>query len=181
MKLNKIEEIIVIPEKVEAKIEGGVVNITGPKGENKRNLFNPKIKIELEGKNIKLSAKKPTKREKTMIGTFKAHVKNMIKGVLEGYVYTLKICASHFPITTTVEKEEFIVKNFLGEKIPRKLKLRPGITVKVEGEVVTVESIDKELAGQTAADIEKLTKRVGFDKRIFQDGIYLTNKGGKEI
>ncbi len=105
----------------------------------------------------------------------------MLHGVLEEYVYKLKICASHFPIITTVNGDEFVVKNFLGEKIPRKLKLRQGVRVKVEGEEVTVESADKELAGQTAADIENLTKRTGFDKRVFQDGIYLTSKGGKKL
>ena len=51
----------------------------------------------------------------------------------------------------------------------------------MDGENITVESADKELAGQTAADIETLTKRPGFDKRIFQDGIWMVSKGGKEL
>ena len=54
-------------------------------------------------------------------------------------------------------------------------------TNKVEGEIVTVNHCDIEVAGQTAADIEQLTRRPGFDPRIFQDGIYITKKDGKNI
>jgi large subunit ribosomal protein L6 len=53
--------------------------------------------------------------------------------------------------------------------------------VKVEGDIVLVESCDKELAGQTAADIEQLTRISNRDKRIFQDGIWLTERFGKHI
>ena len=55
------------------------------------------------------------------------------------------------------------------------------MSVKVEAKDVIVESVDKELAGETAASIEELTKRPGFDKRIFQDGIYIYYKDGKGI
>jgi large subunit ribosomal protein L6 len=44
-----------------------------------------------------------------------------------------------------------------------------------------VEGIDKELTSQTAALIEKLTRRPGFDKRIFQDGIFMIEKDGKPL
>ena len=53
--------------------------------------------------------------------------------------------------------------------------------MKVEGDNVSVESPDKELAGTTASDIEQLTRRPNFDTRIFQDGIFITSKAGKEI
>ena len=46
----------------------------------------------------------------------------------------------------------------------------------MEGNLIYVESCDKELAGQVAADIEQTTRRPGFDRRIFQDGIYIIEK-----
>ncbi|MBS3165081.1 hypothetical protein J4439_06645 [Candidatus Woesearchaeota archaeon] len=61
------------------------------------------------------------------------------------------------------------------------LKLRQGVQVKVEGSDIRVESVSRELAGQTAASIEQLTRRPGFDNRIFQDGIYIVEKSGKEV
>ena len=76
---------------------------------------------------------------------------------------------------------KLIIKNFLGEKFPRILKLKEGVDVKIEGDKINVQSSSKELAGTTASDIEKITRRPNFDTRIFQDGIYITNKDGKEI
>ena len=73
------------------------------------------------------------------------------------------------------------IKNFIGEKVPRTLKIRPGASVKINGDEIVVEAINKEIAGQTAGSIEKLTKRPGFDKRIFQDGIYIVEKDGKRL
>jgi large subunit ribosomal protein L6 len=116
-----------------------------------------------------------------MMQTFKAHIKNLIRGVMEGHLYKLKICSGHFPMSVSVSGEEFIIKNFMGENVPRTLKLKENVSVKVEGDQVIVESIDKEKAGQTAADIEQLTRVTNKDLRIFQDGIYITFKDGKEI
>ncbi len=181
MKLDKIEERIVLPEGIEVKVEGNRITVKGPKGEVKRKLVYPRIRIEIKDKNFVLSASKPTKREEAMIGTFKAHIKNMLEGAKEGYSYKLKICASHFPMMVSVSGDEFVVKNLLGEKVPRKLKIKEGAIVKVEGDLVIVESIEKEKAGQVAADIEQLTKRTKYDRRIFQDGIYIIEKAGKKV
>lgn len=176
-----IQEKIEFPKEIEINIVEGIFQVKGPKGEVSKKLLHPKIICEIKENTVLLFAKKATKREKTMIGTFKAHIRNMIKGVSEGHIYKSKICSGHFPMNVSISGDEFIVKNFMGETIPRKLKLRKGVDVKIEGNDVVIESIDKELAGQTASSIEKLTKRPGFDKRIFQDGIYVYIKDGKEL
>ena len=53
--------------------------------------------------------------------------------------------------------------------------------MKLNGEMISVTGINKEIVSQAAADIEQLTRRVGFDRRIFQDGIYIVEKDGKVI
>lgn len=183
MKRKPIGEDIELPQDVEARIEDSIVSIKGAKGEVSRKLLHPLIRISPEQNKIRLEAKKNTKRERKMVGTFKAHIKNMIKGVTQGHVYKMKICSGHFPMSVSVVKDEFIVKNFFGERTPRRLKLKSGVSVKVDGDIITIESLDKELAGQTAGSIEELCKkkRSKFDKRIFQDGIFIINKNGKEI
>lgn len=181
MKVKLMENAIDVPEGVEIKIENSIINVKGAKGEVSRALKDPKIKIELKENKVVLSSKNATKREKTMIGTFKSHINNLIKGVMDGVVYKLKICSGHFPMTVGVENNSLVVKNLFGERVPRVLQIREGASVKIEEEIITVEGIDKELVGQTAANIEKLCKITNRDRRIYQDGIYITEKNGKAI
>ncbi|MBU2496888.1 MAG: 50S ribosomal protein L6 [Nanoarchaeota archaeon] len=137
-----------------------------------------KLKLELDGKKLLIKALKGTKREKKLAGTIRGKISNMIKGVIEGFTYKLQIASSHFPMRVEVDKTKGIitVKNYLGERIPRKAKILPDVEIKIENDIITVFSKRKEAAGQTAANIEKTTKAGSRDKRIFQDGIYLTEK-----
>ena len=178
---KRIEKEIEIPENADIKVNGLTITVKGPKGEVKRLFDRRDIKFESDGKSIIIKAEKNTKREKKVVGSINAHIKNMIKGALEGYTYHLKVCSGHFPVTVTVKGDELIIKNFLGEKVPRVVKIKKGAEVKVDGMMLTVKSPDKELAGQVSADIEAITRRTGFDTRIFQDGIYIINKSGKDI
>ena len=116
-----------------------------------------------------------------MVGTAKAHIKNMIKGVTEGHVYKMKICSGHFPMTVTVTGQELLIKNFFGEKFPRRIKFDNSVKVKVDGQEVVIESPNKDAASHCAAAIEQITKRSNFDRRVFMDGIYITHKDGKEL
>ena len=176
-----IKEKLAILEGVEVKLDNGLFEITSSKGTVKRRFTGKNVELRLENKTIILESKNATKREKKLIKTFKAHLKNMIKGVLEGFTYKLKICASHFPMNVSVSGEELIVKNFLGEKIPRTLKIKTETKIKIDGQEVIVEGNNKELVGQQAASIEQLCRITNRDRRIFQDGIFIIEKAGKKI
>ncbi len=180
MRLDITQEIN-IPEGIEISKEAHLIKVKGPMGEVSKKLAGPKVEITADKNSVKISSKKATKREKKLIYTFKAHINNMIKGVTEPFVYKLKICPGHFPMNVSIEKDVFIIKNFFGEKTPRKLKIKPNVKVKIDGKDVYVEGIDKELTSQTAASIETLTRIKNRDRRIFQDGIYIVSKAGKEI
>lgn len=172
---------IEIPEGVEANIDGRVFSVKGPEGENKREFNIRKFDFKKKDNKIIIGSKKATKMHKKMINTITSHVKNMIKGVQENFEYKLKIAFSHFPMTVNVEGNKATIKNFLGEKIPREIKILNGAEVSVDNDIITVKSADKETAGQTAANFETGTKIKGKDQRIFQDGIYITEKAGEEI
>ena len=178
---EKIDYEIELGEGIQASLDNNILTLKGKKGETQRNFNNPLIQLKIDGNKIKLSSKRLTKREKKLAGTFKAHIKNMINGVNEGHIYKLKICSSHFPMNASINDSELIVKNFFGEKSPRTLKIKPGVTAKIEGSEIVIESTNKELAGQAAADIEQLTRITNKDRRIFQDGIYIIEKDGKKI
>tara|TARA_Y100000310_G_scaffold342247_1_gene444604 strand:- start:20248 stop:20817 length:570 start_codon:yes stop_codon:yes gene_type:complete len=172
---------IKLQDKVSTQLEGDVLTLKGTKGEAKREFSNKNITIEHKDGAIILTASKSNKVNKKVIKSYASHVRNMMDGCLEAHKYMLKICSGHFPMNVVVSNNELIVKNFLGEKVPRTLKLKPGADVKVEGDNITVESPVKEIAGQVSADIELLTRRTGYDARIFQDGLWIIMKDNKEI
>ncbi|MBT4539664.1 50S ribosomal protein L6 [Candidatus Woesearchaeota archaeon] len=176
-----LQKEIVLSDGVTASLNDSVLTVKGPKGEVSRNFLHPKVAVNVSEGKILLLALKATRREKTVTGSFVAHIKNMIKGVQEHHLYKLKICSGHFPMNVAVKGQELVVKNFLGESVPRRCELNPAVQVKINGTEIVVTSPDKELAGLVAARIELLCRITNRDRRIFQDGIYLTEKAGKII
>ncbi|MBW3019209.1 50S ribosomal protein L6 [Candidatus Woesearchaeota archaeon] len=171
-----IKEELVLPEGITASLSDGVLTVKGPKGEVSRSLLHPKIDVSLKGNTLTLFCERGTKREKNIMFTFVAHINNMIKGVQEPFVFKLKVCSGHFPMTVAYKNDQFEVKNFLGEKYPRIIKIKKGADVKISGQDIVVTSVDLELAGGIASDIEGMTKKGTRDTRRFQDGIYITEK-----
>lgn len=176
-----MREVVSLPESIVASLTGGVLTLKGPKGTVSKKLEQPNVSVGLEGNAVSIFSGRRTKKEKKVLGSLMAHTLNMVKGVTEGHLYRLKACFTHFPITVTVTGDQLVVKNFLGEKVPRKLTVPAGVNVKVEGSDLVVESADKEAAGKTAALMEQMTRRTCYDTRVFGDGIYITIRNGKEV
>jgi large subunit ribosomal protein L6 len=167
-------EEIEIPENVKAEINGNVVIVKGPKGEIKRDFTHArKITIKLEDNKIIVEKYFPSKEEKALVGTIAGHIRNLIKGVTEGFKYKMKIVYSHFPINVKVKGNYVYIENFIGEKYPRKAKIIGKVNINVTGNEIIIEGIDIEEVSQTAANIEHATKIVGKDPRVFLDGIYV--------
>jgi len=178
---KKIIREIEIPKGVDAEIDGNILTIKSKERENKKKFNINKLIFEKKENKIIIKNEKATKSEKKMINTIASHINNMVKGVQEKFEYKLKIVFSHFPISVDIKGNIITIKNFLGEKKPRTLKIIDNVEVKVEGDVIRVISHDKEFAGQMAANFEKTTKIRMKDRRVFQDGIFITNKAGREI
>ncbi len=165
-----------MPEGVSAKYENNELTITGPKGEISRKLRYPRVHIKVENNKIIIETKILTKREKRIIFTYRAHINNIIKGVTEGFEYKLSVVYAKFPMSVEVKGNEFIVKNLLGEKVPRIVKLPQDVKVEVKSKDITVSGIDKERVGQVAALLEQSTRITHFDRRVIQDGIFIVEK-----
>ena len=177
-----LRQEIEIPEGIEGIIEGKEIILKKGSDELKRKLSSL-IDTKIEGNKIILEVKNVKKNHKKMFGTMKAHIKNMVNGLTEKFKYKLEIANVHFPMTVKLDdaKNELIINNFLGEKIDRRIKLVPGVDVKVNKEFIEIEGIDKEKTGQCAANIEKGAKPKNKDRRIFQDGIYIIEKPGRKF
>ncbi len=79
-------------------------------------------------------------------------------------------------MTLKIDGSRLLINNFLGEKTARIAKILPEVVIEIKGQKITITSANKDAAGQTAANVEKATKIRNRDRRVFQDGIYITEK-----
>jgi large subunit ribosomal protein L6 len=170
------EKQVEIPEGVEAVQEGASITVKGPKGELSRDFRHPKVRMELKGSKVKFISDDDRKKTVALLGTFSAHVRNMVGGVTSGWESRLKAVYSHFPMKLAVEGDAVVIQNFMGERSSRRTRIVGQTRVDIKKDEIIVTGIDKEDVGQTAANIEQVTKVTRFDRRIFQDGIYITQK-----
>ena len=166
-----------VPEDVSIEIMGKKVKVSGPKGSLEKEFLLKGVKIGKSEKKIKASSESERRKDKSLVGTVIANIRNMISGVIEGYVYKLKIVYSHFPVTAKVEGDKVVVQNFLGERTPRIAKIVGNSKVEIKEQDIAVTGIDLDEVSQTSANIEQACRIVGFDRRRFPDGIFITCKG----
>ena len=169
-----------VPEGVSVQAKGLNVTVRFGNKELTREL-SKFVSVQQADTSVTVSALNKTATSRMQAGSYASHVKNMVAGVQKPFVYKLKIIGTHFPININQTAEELSIQNFLGEKKPRKVKLHKDVIVKVNGDIVTVESSDIEKAGMIAARIEQASKVRGKDRRVFQDGIYIVEKAGEPI
>lgn len=176
-KLDRIEHTIELPEGVSASLDGITLKVNGPNGNLEREYHSSTLKLMVESDKIIVQVDLPRRKDKALAGTWNAHINNMVKGVTSGFTYNLKALYSHFPMTLKQEGNELVVNNYFGERVPRRAKILPGVKVEIKNKVeLVVSGIDKELVGQTAANIERCATVKNRDRRVFQDGIYLLSK-----
>jgi large subunit ribosomal protein L6 len=156
-----------IPAGVTVAVEGSKVTASGPNGSAVKEFRGTELDLKLEGETLSVKGK-----GKAIEHTVRAHLNNMITGVTEGFVRKMVIRYAHFPISVEVKGKDILVKNFIGERKPRKTKVHGNAKVEVKGQEITVSGADREAVGQTVANIRRATKIKGHDCRIFQDGIY---------
>src|ERR671922_1072730 len=179
VRYETLQRIVPIPDKVSVQVEGRTVRVKGPLGSLVEDLSHLPVALSSDQNQVRVETRWPRKREAGMLGTAAAHVRNMIRGVTQGYRYELRTVYAHFPVTVKVDEKAKVLKieNFTGEKTPRYAKIVDGARVIVKGEDISVEGVGLESVSQTAANIQDSTKILEKDLRVFLDGIYISGKG----
>jgi large subunit ribosomal protein L6 len=165
-----------IPDDVTVAKDHLDITVEGPEGSVTRRLWYPDVSVEVEDGTVVIESDNEDAKTNATVGTFESHVRNMFHGVTEGWEYTMEVFYSHFPMQVRAEDDEVVIENFLGEQAPRRTTIHGDTTVEVDDEMVTLSGPSIEDVGQTAADIEQLTRVQGKDTRVFQDGVYITEK-----
>merc|ERR1739842_88342 len=120
------------------------------------------------------------RKQLASVRTVISHIDNMIVGVTRGFLYKLRFVYSHFPINVTVTGGNVEIRNFLGEKRVRRVKLLDGVeyvrTANVKDQI-ELSGNDIVAVSLTAARIQQSTNVRNKDLRKFLDGIYVSEKG----
>ncbi len=175
--MSKIgKQLLAITEKTEVVKDGFLVTVKGPKGTLARE-FGPEININIEGGIVTLAPVKDDIFSKALWGTYASHIKNMIKGVNDGYEKKLILEGVGF-------KSEVAGNNLvlaLGFSHPVKVAIPEGLKVTAEKNVVTISGIDKELVGQFSAKVRALKKPEPYKGKGFRyEGEVIRRKQGKK-
>lgn len=169
---------ILAPDQTEISFSSGVFSVKGPKGSLARN-FRPDISIAIEGKNISLSLKKENNQTRALWGTYASHIKNMVKGVNDGF--EKKLILEGVGYKSEVKGEKLSLA--LGFSHLVEVQIPVGLTVKAEKNVLTITGIDKELVGSFAAKIRDLKKPEPYKGKGFRyhDEVLRRKQGKKSV
>jgi large subunit ribosomal protein L6 len=168
---------IPIPDKVQVEIKGSRVTVKGPKGELSRE-FHPDIEVDQQEGQLVVSRSTDQRHHRALHGLTRALLSNMVVGVTDGFSKQLEIQGVGY---RAEEKGSNLVMH-LGYSHPIEIEPPPGIVLSFEprSKVITVEGIDKQVVGQTAADIRKLRPPEPYKgKGVRYLGEYVRRKAGK--
>ena len=140
---------IIVPKNVDVRYDGETINVKGPKGELSR-IIRQEVKVDIKDSQIFLTVPDDSKESKSFLGLFRSLILNMVIGVSEGFNRTLEIIGVGYKVELSGNQ---LVFN-LGYSHPINYDIPTGIEATVaQKNKVTLNSINKELLGATAAKI----------------------------
>jgi len=170
------QQPVLLPPEVKAEFKAGTLTIKGPKGELSL-VVRPEINLEVDQKEIRVVCQKKDRFVRSLFGTTRALINNMVKGIVEGFSKTLKLVGTGYRVEQQGEK---IILS-LGFSHPVEYLPPEGVTLAVpDKETIVVSGVDKALVGQAAAKIRDFHKPEPYKgKGIRYEGEQVRKKAGK--
>ncbi len=141
-----------LPDKVQVTMNGDVIQVKGPKGNLERHVH-PAVTIEMNDTVLEVKTDRDDKKKVALQGLFRSLISNMVTGVSTGYEKQLLLAGIGYRAES---KGDSLVLN-VGYSNPVNFSLPKGISAAVENNVkITLTGIDKEILGQTAANIRNI-------------------------
>jgi len=180
MKTILTSDVVEIPEGVTVSAKSRVVTVTGPRGTLTRSFKHLNIALSVTKKVVKVDIWFGKKKQIAILNTICSHLRNLIIGVTKGFNYKMRFVYAHFPINVALENGSVEIRNFLGEKRVRRVKLLPGVeyvrTKDVKDQIELIGN-DIQTVSLQAAQIWGATRVRNKDIRKFLDGIYVSETG----
>lgn len=169
-------KVITIPAGVEVSIVDNFATVKGPKGELKQQ-FDKDMTFNIEGSEITVVRPSDSKRHRTVHGTTRAILANMVEGVSAGFKKELELIGVGY--RAQMQGKKLVLS--VGYSHPVEFEEIEGITLGVEGNTkVSIEGINKEVVGQYAAKVRAVRPPEPYKgKGIRYVGEYVRRKEGK--
>jgi large subunit ribosomal protein L6 len=166
---------IPVPSSVTVTIAGADVTVKGPKGELQRAVPED-IRVVQDGEELVVTRPSDRRQHRAFHGLTRALLNNMVVGVSDGFTKTLEIQGTGY--RAELDGKALVVR--VGFSHPVRVEPRDGIAFEVEGQLVRVQGIDKQLVGQQAAEIRKIRPPEPYKgKGIRYQGEWVRRKAGK--
>lgn len=167
---------IEVPAGVEVKLDGAQVAVKGPKGELTLTVAQP-IEVKLDEGQLVVSRPNDERQARSLHGLTRTLIANNIIGVTTGYTKDLEVVGTGYRVAAKGSDLEFA----LGFSHPVHVTAPEGISFKVDGQTkISVVGIDKQLVGETAANIRKIRPPEPYKgKGIRYAGEQVRRKAGK--
>ncbi|KAI7270921.1 ribosomal protein L6 [Hortaea werneckii] len=176
-----------VPEGVKVNIKSRQVTVEGPRGKLHKDLSHLAVCFSTPTKNkILIEMHHGSRKAIAALRTVRTIINNMIIGVTKGFKYKMRYVYAHFPINVNLDKNketglyEVEIRNFLGEKLVRRVTMRPGVEVAASAnqkDQIELSGNDLENVSQCAADIQQICRVRNKDIRKFLDGLYVSERG----
>ena len=165
-----------MPKTVKASIADGVITVEGPKGKLTQKI-SPAIDVAIEADKIVVTRQNEDKPTKAAHGLMRQLIRNMVIGVSDGYQKNLVIIGVGYK----AELKQNILVMTLGYANDIEYVIPEGIKVALDGPTkIAVSGIDKQLVGQTAAEIRSLRKPEPYKgKGVRYENEFVRSKSGK--
>lgn len=169
-------KVITIPAGVEVNINDNFATVKGPKGELKQQ-FDKDMTFNIEGNEITVVRPSDSKRHRTVHGTTRAILANMVEGVSTGFKKELELIGVGY--RAQMQGKKLVLS--VGYSHPVEFEEIDGIKLGVEGNTkVSIEGINKEVVGQYAAKVRAVRPPEPYKgKGIRYVGEYVRRKEGK--
>merc|ERR1712156_967867 len=167
---------------VEVSVKSRTVTVKGARGTLTKAFKHLAVDIYMVDKEtIKVEKWFGKKKQLASVRTVCSHIENLFKGVMKGFLYKMRAVYAHFPISCAITEGGTLieVRNFLGEKYIRRVRMHDGVTVensKAQKDELIVQGNSIEAVSQSAALIQQSTTVKNKDIRKFLDGLYVSEK-----
>ena len=179
---------MLVPADVKVSIKSRIVTVEGPRGKLTKSFKHANVEFDKvktpKGVKILVSIWFGASKQLSTARTIVSHLSNLFIGVTKGFRYRMKFVYAHFPINANIPtegpdaKRVIEIRNYLGEKIVRRVPMLDGVYVErsTNKDEIILYGNDVQLVSQSAASIQQSTVAKNKDIRKFLDGVYVSSR-----